>query len=122
MTCSKEQLLPWTALDGKSKQVTLDCNINNLIDKAVPLVSHDKVDALFLLPGGRAARGRPYLGSNQHEVSARGKTEKAGLFPGGKECPVRQSDRDCATDELMNSNELLLTDTVSGVRYHVIIK
>jgi len=122
VTCSKEQLLPWTALDGKSKQVTLDCNINNLIDKAVPLVSHDKVDALFLLPGGRAARGRPYLGSNQHEVSARGKTEKAGLFPGGKECPVRQSDRDCATDELMNSNELLLTDTVSGVRYHVIIK
>jgi hypothetical protein len=122
VVCSKAQLLPWTALDGKSKQVTLDCTVTNHTDKTVPLAAPDKVDALFLLPDRGVVRGRAYLGSSHHEIPARGEVREAGLFPGNNDCPAKQSDSDCAQAELMKANELLLTDTVSGIRYHVRIE
>ena len=120
VTCSgKEHLLPGYSMDGRGKQVTLNCTIKNLTDKALPLAASDKVDALFRLPDGRVVRGRAYLGSNLHEIPARGEISNAGLFPSDNECPPKESDYDCAQAELMKANELLLTDTVSGVRYHV---
>jgi hypothetical protein len=123
VTCSgKKDLLASYSTDGKGKEVTRSCTIKNLTDKPVPLVAFDKVDALLRLPDGRVVRARhTYLGSSTHEIPARGQIEKAGLFAsaGVNECPVKQSDYDCAQDELMQANELLLTDTGSGVRYHV---
>jgi len=122
VTCSgKEHLLPWLSVDGKGKQVTLNCMIRNLTDMTVPLALPDKVDALFRLPDGRVVRGRAYLGSSQHEIPARGEIG-AGLFPGDKDCPAKQSDYDCLQAELMKADELLLTDTAKGVRYHVRIE
>ncbi len=88
-------------------------------NKAVPLAPPDKVDALFRLPDDRVVRGHAYLGSNQRKIPSRGEIRSAGLFPGNNDCPAKQSDYDCVQAELMNANDLLLTDTVSGVRYHV---
>lgn len=120
--CSNRRLLPWTSLDGKSKQVTLDCGMENLTDKALPFMNaKKKIDALFLLPDARVVRGKAYLGSNKNEIPAHGKIE-GGLFPGSDDCTVKQSDSDCVRAELMESHELLLTDTASGTRYHVFIK
>jgi hypothetical protein len=122
-TCSnkKEHVLSWFSLEGKVKQATLDCTLKNLTDKAVSLTSPPKMDALFRLPDDRVVRGNAYLGSNQHEIPARGEIN-VGLFPGNDDCPAKQSDDDCVRDELMGANELLLTDIVSGIRYHVRIE
>jgi hypothetical protein len=123
VTCSnKEHLLPWYSTDGKSNQVTLTCTIKNLTDKSVALATPAKVDALFLLPDHRVVRGRAYLGSSQHQIPPRGEIRDAGLFPGDKDCSAKQSDYDCGQDELMKANELLLTDTVNGVRYHISVE
>jgi hypothetical protein len=121
VTCSSKEPLfsPWYSTDGKSKQVTLTCTIKNLTDKPVPLATPAKVDALFLLPDHRVVRGHAYLGSSQHQIPPRGEIRDAGLFPGDNDCSPKQSNYDCVQDELMKANELLLTDTVSGVRYHV---
>jgi hypothetical protein len=122
VTCSNARTLPWTSLDGKSKQVTLDCTMQNVTDKALPLLDAKKVDALFHLPDGRVVRGNAYLGSKDHEIPAHGQIE-GGLFPGGdNNCGIKQSDSDCVKAELMESHELLLTDKVNGTRYHVLIE
>jgi len=105
-------------MDGKQKQATLDCTLKNLTDNAVLLTSPPKMDALFRLSDDRVVRGHAYLGSNRHEIPARG-VMNIGLFPGNDDCPARQSDEDCVQAELMGAHELLLTDTVSGIRYYV---
>jgi uncharacterized membrane protein YsdA (DUF1294 family) len=121
-TCSNARTLPWTSVDGKSKQVTLDCTIENVSNKTVALLDAKKVEALFHLPDGHIVRGNAYLGSKDHEIPAHGQIE-GGLFPGGdKECAVKQTDDDCVRAELMESHELLLRDKVNGTRYHVLIQ
>ena len=92
VTCSgKEHFLPTYPEGAKGeKNVVLNCTIENLTSKAVPLAIPAKVDALFRLHDGRVVRA-----------------------------PNVQSDYDCAHAELMNTDELLLTDTSNGVRYHV---
>ena len=88
VTCSgKERLLPWSSMDGK--RVTPNCMIKNLTDKAVPLAPPDKVDALFRLPDDRVVRGHAYLGSNQHEIQARGEIRSAGMFSGQQRLPSK---------------------------------
>lgn len=122
VTCSNARLLPWTSLDGKSKQVTLDCSMENVTSKALPFMdAKKKIDAMSLLYDARVVRGKAYLGSNKNEIPAHGKIE-GGLFPGNDDCPAKQSDSDCVRAELMESHELLLTDTVNVIRYHVFIK
>ncbi len=72
---------------------------------------------------GSSQLDRPLAGlrrqGNKHEIAARGEISSAGLFSGNNECPAKQSDYDCVQAELMSANQLLLTDTASGVRYHV---
>jgi len=123
VTCSaKEHLLAAYSMDGKGKQVTRNCTIKNLTNKTVPLAAFDKVRALFRLPDGRVIRGYAYLGSQHHEIPAHGTIDSAGLFAGKNDCPIAQSDFDCADAKVMQSRELLITDTVSGVRYHILIE
>lgn len=123
VTCSgKEHFLPMYPMNAQGrKEVTLNCNIKNLTGHTVPLPAPAKVDALFRLHNGQVIRvPHVYLGSQQHEIPARGEIRDAGLFLGhDRNCPADQSDYDCAQTELMNSDELLLTDTSNGVRYHV---
>ena len=123
VTCStRDHLLPMYPIDTKDrKEVALNCSIRNFTDHAVPLPAPAKVNAVFRLHNGQAVRvPHVYLGSQQQEIPARGEIPEAGLFLGhANNCPAAQSDHDCAQTELMNSNELLLTDTSNGVRYHV---
>ena len=122
MCSGKDQLLPMFSMDGKGKQVVLNCTITNRTNKAVPLTRPDKVEALFRLPDNKVVRGRAYLGSSQHQVPANGDIKQAGLYPGDKDCPAKESDYDCAQAELMKASELLITDTANGIHYHVSIK
>jgi hypothetical protein len=125
VTCSgKDHLLPTYPMDAKGeKNVVLNCTIKNLTNKTVPLAAPAKVDALLHLRKGQAVRvPSVYLGSNQHVIPARGEVREAGLFLRHHNCPARQSDYDCVQAELMNTSELLLTDTSNGVHYHMRIE
>ena len=110
------------SMDGKIKHVTRSCTIKNLTNKAVSLPAFDKVSALFRLPDGRIVRGHAYLGSNHPEVPANGEIQNAGLWAENHDCPIAQTDFDCAQAEVMEARELLITDSVSGMSYHVTIK
>jgi hypothetical protein len=124
VTCSgKDKLLPWSPLDANGrKQVILDCELKNLTATPVSLLAPSKVDALLRLRDGRILRVQNvYLGSGEHQISSRGNIH-GGLWLGHRYCPSVQSDYDCAQAQLMNASELMLTDTDTGIRYHVTVE
>jgi hypothetical protein len=125
VTCSgKDHFLPTYPEHAKGeKNVVLNCTMKNLTNKAVPLTAPAKVDALLRSHDGQAVRvPNIYLGSNQNEIPSRGEVQNAGLFLSNHNCPAKQPDYDCVQAELMNANELLLTDNSNGLRYHIRIE